>query len=102
MERSVLGRSVCKRSVFGTFGLWTRTLRPCEGSWAVRRELGRAKRIMSGFKAIVRRARVLEPSDEGECAWKVKRDCVYQRERSFMVYRPLKLFDLEIIELNRN
>ena len=69
---------------------------------AVRRELGRAKRIMSGFMAIVRRARVLEPSDEGECAWKVKGDCIYQRERSFMVYRPVKLFDLEIIELNRN
>ena len=69
---------------------------------AVRGELDRAKRMMSGFKAIVRRARVLEPSDEGECAWKVKGDCIYQRERSFMVYRPLKLFDLEIIELNRN
>ena len=35
VERSVLGRSVCKRSVFGTFGLRTRTLRPRDGSWAV-------------------------------------------------------------------
>ena len=68
----------------------------------MRGELGCAKRIMSGFMAIVRRASVLELSDEGECAWKVKGDCIYQRERSFMVYRAMKLFDLEIIELNRN